>query len=338
VSSTSSIAHGADISWLTQLEALGSTWVNASGTVTDAVTLLQNFGVDSIRLRVMVNPGSTNYEVLSGTTVTGYLGYCDQAGVVTLAQRCASLGITKFLIDFHFSDTWASDENQAPPAAWAGYSLAQLQTAVSNHVTSVLTALKTAGITPTWVQLGNEITDGILFGTSGTGYVTGTTGWANLAALLNAGYAAVKAVDSSALVILHLDKGGENAQYEWWFDNYKAAGGKWDVVGMSFYPYWQPSDTVAMLLANMNDMVSRYGKPVMVCEVGGLYSNPSATQTLLTNVKTAVASVTGGNGLGVFYWEPESNPAVFTNYSLGAAQVVSGYRAQFTSALQGFNQ
>jgi arabinogalactan endo-1,4-beta-galactosidase len=163
--------------------------------------------------------------------------------------------------------------------------------------------------------------------------VSGTTGWSNLAQILNAGYAAVKAVDPSIQVVLHLDRGGENALYRWWFDAYQAAGGKWDAIGVSFYPYWQPNDTTAMLSANLNDLVSRYGKPVMVAEVGGLASDPAGTASLLKTVKGIVASVSGGQGLGVFYWEPESAPSVVGGYALGAAQVVSGTQLKLTSAI-----
>lgn len=327
------LAHGADITWVSQFEAKGATWVDPSGTAVDPVVYLKNQGLDAIRLRVMVNPGATNY-LVAGTSYM--LGYCDQAGVVALAQRCKAAGFTQFLIDFHFSDTWADAGHQTVPAAWVGHSVNQLATDVADHVTSVLTALKTAGITPTWVQLGNEETGGVLWGTSGTGSgkVSGTTGWSNLATLLNAGYAAVKAIDPAIQVVLHLDKGGRNSLYQWWFTNYQAAGGKWDVIGLSFYPYWQPNDTVAMLQANLNDLVTRYGKPVMIVETGGLASNPTATRTLLTTLKSVVASVPNQQGLGVFYWEPESASATIGgSYSLGTCTAVTATKLKFSTAI-----
>jgi arabinogalactan endo-1,4-beta-galactosidase len=327
-----SLAHGVDISWLSQLEAKGVTWVDSTGTTVDAVSQLHTLGIDAVRLRVMVNPASTSYLSPDGTSM---LGYCDQAGMIALALRCQAAGISKFLIDFHFSDTWADPSHQTVPAAWAGHTLAQLETDVADHVTAVLSALKTAGVTPQWVQLGNEEAQGILWGTAGSGKVSGTTGWSSLAALINAGYAAVKAVDPSIAVVLHLDRGGENSLYRWWFDSFQAAGGKWDVIAASFYPYWQPSDSVAMLQANLNDMVSRYGKPVMVAEVGGLYDDPSGTKTLLSQVKGVVASIPQNQGLGVFYWEPESSPTVVGGYLLGASSVYSGQKLEFTAALDG---
>lgn len=320
------MAHGADIGWLSQFESRGVTWVDSQGTLADPVALLKGFGIDSIRLRVMVNPD-----------LTSSVGFTDQAHVVAMAQRCAALGM-KIFIDFHFSDTWADPGHQTVPAAWQNDTFGQLAIHLAGHVTSVLAALKAVGITPAWVQLGNEIPDGILWGSGAvTGYVSGTSGWSNLASLLNAGYAAVKASDSAIPVVLHLDRGYDNAMYRWWFDNFQAAGGKWDVVGMSFYPYWQPSGTVAQLQTNLNDMVARYGKKVMVCEVGGLYNDPAGTKTLLLAVKSAVASVTGGNGLGFFYWEPESSPSVVVGgYLLGASKAVGTNQLQFTDAMTAF--
>jgi arabinogalactan endo-1,4-beta-galactosidase len=317
----SALAHGADISWTTWLEHLGVTWSAADGSVTAPETLLKNLGIDSVRLRVMVNP----------STSTG-VGYADTASVVTATKRFQAAGLTRILIDFHLSDTWADPGHQAVPAAWSSDTTGQLATDVAAHVTSVLTALQAQGITPEWVQMGNEETNGVLW--PNLAKVSGTSNWGPLATVLNAGYDAVKAVDSSIQVILHLDRGGESSLYQWWFDNYLTVGGKWDIIGLSFYPYWQPGDTVAMLQANLNSLATRYSKPVMVVEVGGPETDEAGTQALMAQVKNAVASVPSSQGLGVFYWEPDSNASV-TGYNLGATKLRSGKNLQFTTALLG---
>ncbi len=337
VPNTSGVIRGADVSWLSQLESRGVSWVDASGRPTDPLVLLKALGVQAIRLRVMVNPAATNYETTNSQgQVTSLLGFCDQKGVTAMAQRCQAAGF-KIFLDFHFSDTWASDSSQIPPAAWAKDTLAQFEADLALEVTSVLSALNAVGVTPTWVQLGNEIDEGILFGSRASGYVQGNSGWSNLVGLLNAGYRAVKAVNKNILVVLHLDQGGNTALYRWWFDHYQAAGGDWDVTGMSFYPYWQPLQSVADLQANMNDMVTRYGKPVMICETGALASNPSQTQKLLATLLTALAALPQGQGLGVFYWEPESAPSVLPGgYLLGACREVGPESLAFTSALAAF--
>ncbi|NNM55076.1 MAG: arabinogalactan endo-1,4-beta-galactosidase [Spirochaetales bacterium] len=337
VPNTSRVIRGADVSWLSQLESRGVRWVDASGIPTDPLILLKSLGVQAVRLRVMVNPAATDYETTNSQgQVTSLLGFCDQNGVTAMAQRCQKAGF-KIFLDFHFSDTWASNSSQIPPVAWANDTVAQFEADLALEVTSVLTALNTVGVVPTWVQLGNEIDEGILFGTQASGYVQGNSGWPNLVGLLNAGYRAVKAVNKNILVVLHLDQGGNNTLYRWWFDHYQAAGGLWDVTGMSFYPYWQPLQSVSDLQSNMDDMVTRYGKPVMICETGALASDPSQTKSLLAALLTALASVPQGQGLGVFYWEPESAPSVLPGgYPLGACREVAPQNLAFTSALSAF--
>ena len=61
---------------------------------------------------------------------------------------------------------------------------------------------------------------------------------ANYAALTTAGYNAVKSVFPKAKVIVHLSNGYNNSLYRWIFDGLKNNGGKWDVIGLSVYPYW----------------------------------------------------------------------------------------------------
>ena len=141
---------------------------------------------------------------------------------------------------------------------------------------------------------------------------------ANFAQLVNAGYDAVKAVFPSAKVIVHVSNGYDNTLFRWLFDALKNNGAKWDVIGMSLYP--DPASWTTMnvnCLSNMNDMVSRYNKEVMIVEVGMSWDQSSACKSFLADLITKVNSVTGQKGLGVLYWEPEALPG-WNGYTLGA--------------------
>src|ERR1019366_1095350 len=151
------------------------------------------------------------------------------------------------------------------------------EAAVAAEVTGVLTAIRQAGGSVSWVQLGNEINAGMLFQLGGVGGY-GDNSFPSLAGLINSGYDAVKAVFPDASVIIHLSSGENDAVFEWFFDNLKAAGGRFDVIGMSAYPYWSglPWKTeVAQVTATMTDMRGRYGVPTMVCECGYAESDPA---------------------------------------------------------------
>src|SRR5207253_3025979 len=120
-----------------------------------------------------------------------------------------------------------------------------------------------------------------------------------------AGYEAVKAVNNTTQVIVHLSNGHDNALYRWLYDGLRSNGAKWDIIGLSLYPSptnWSTLST--QCLANMNDMVVRYSKPVMVVEVGMSWDSPEPAKAFLTDIISKTKSITGNNGLGVLYWEP----------------------------------
>lgn len=292
-----SFAKGADVSWLTQMEASGIKFYNSAGTETELMTLLKSLGMNSIRLRVWVNPAG---------------GWNNTADVVAKALRAKNLGM-KLLIDFHYSDTWADPGHQVKPAAWATQDFATLQTSVYNHTISVMNALKTSGITPEWVQVGNETNDGMLWQDG-----KASVNMANFAKLVNAGYDAVKSVSSTTKVIVHVSNGYDNTLFRWMFDGLKANGAKWDIIGMSLYPTATNWSTLnAQCLANMNDMVARYDKEIMVCEVGMPWTDATACNSFISDLITKTVSVTGGKGIGVMYWEPEGYNN-WQGYTLGA--------------------
>ncbi|HEV9035092.1 MAG TPA: glycosyl hydrolase 53 family protein [Puia sp.] len=295
------IFRGADISWVTQMEDSGFKFYNSAGTAMDCFQLMQSLGMNSIRLRVWVNPSNK---------------YNSTADFVKKAVRAHNLGM-RVLVDFHYSDTWADPGHQAKPAAWSAMNFATLTSTVTSYTKSVLDTLKTAGVIPSWVQIGNETDNGMLWPDG-----QASTNMANFAALIDAGYKAVKDVSDTIKVIVHISNGWNNSLFRWMFDGLTANGAQFDIIGMSLYPAyfsspgnWQAcNDSCA---ANMNDMVTRYHKPVMVVEVGMPANQPTASESFITDLMHKVKAVPGGNGLGVLYWEPESY-APFLSYGLGA--------------------
>ena len=289
-------AKGADVGWLSEMESTGVKFFDADGNPKDCLQILKDHGINSIRLRVWVDPPKH---------------WCDKDDVVAMAKRAAAMGF-RIMIDFHYSDSWADPGKQFKPAAWAGHDFNQLLDDVTQHTTDVLSALKAAGVTPEWVQVGNEIRPGMLLPDGST------KNWPQLAQLLNRGYDAVKAVDPDAKVVIHVDNGFDNAMFQHWFDNATKNGAKFDVIGMSLYPK-TPEDVPQITdecIANMNDMVARYGKDVMISEIGLDRNAAQASHDMLVKMIKGTESVTGGKGLGIFYWEPESSS--WNHYNKGA--------------------
>lgn len=297
VSSNPDFAKGADISWLTEMEAAGRKFYNSAGVEQDLFQILKDLGMNTIRLRVWVNPTS---------------GWNNTTDVVAKAVRAKNAGM-KIMINFHYSDWWADPGKQNKPAAWASQDFNTLKQSLAAHTTSVLNALKTAGVTPSWVQVGNETNDGMLWPDG-----KASTNMSNYAQLVLAGYNAVKAVDASIKVIVHISNGWDNNLFRWNLDGLKNNGAQWDIIGMSLYPTasnWSSLNT--QCLATMNDMVARYNKDVMVVEVGMSWDQATACSAFLTDLIAKVRSVPNNRGLGVLYWEPQSYNN-WQGYTLGA--------------------
>ena len=295
--------RGADLSTLKKAEDRGAVHRDAGGTRRDAVQILRSSGVNYARLKVWVDPAD---------------GYNTRAQVLTMARRAKASGM-KLLIDFHYSDAWADPGQQHKPRAWAGYSVSRLSRAVYDHTYDVLDALKAQGTTADMVQVGNEINDGMLWPEGRS------NNWANLAAFLKSGVSAVKAVNGSTRVMLHLAEGGNNTQHRWWFDQAVSRGVPFDVIGVSHYLYWH--GPAASLQANLTDLSQRYNRDVLVAETSygftlaqddglanvfnpalqrtaGFAATPAGQSEALLAVMNAVRAVPNGRGLGIMYWEP----------------------------------
>jgi arabinogalactan endo-1,4-beta-galactosidase len=239
-------------------------------------------------------------------------GWNNAADVLLKAKRATQLGM-RIMIDFHYSDDWADPGKQTKPAAWAMQDITALKTFVADHTGSVLLLLKNNGVVPEWVQVGNETNDGMLWPDG-----RASASMNNFAQLINAGYDAVKSVFPSAKVIVHISNGYDNSLFRWLFDGLQTNAAKFDVIGMSLYPAaanWQQYNV--QCLANMNDMVARYNKEVMIVEAGMPWDNAATCQLFLTDLINKTKSVTSNKGLGLLYWEPEAYNN-WQGYSLGA--------------------
>jgi arabinogalactan endo-1,4-beta-galactosidase len=308
--------RGGDLSGLAKNEAFGATYASADGTPGDAVQILAVAGMNLGRLKVWVNPAD---------------GYNDTAHVVATAKRIKAAGM-QLLVDFHYSNRWADPGAQTAPAAWAGFTPAQLAVAVHDHTRDVLEALAAAGITADYVQVGNEINSGMLWPWGQTWDVNpsdGVTGaqWDNLASFLTAGATAVREVSPTTRVILHLTNINNGiSSLTWWFDEITKRSVPFDVIGLSYYGYWHGS--LADLQGAISTLSARYDRDVLVVEtaypftladdtpawpnvidqpsqlVAGYPATPAGQTAEFRAVQDAVASAPGGRGLGTVYWEP----------------------------------
>jgi len=293
-------AKGADVGWLDQMEKTGYKFYDNNGTEKDCLKILKEKGINTIRLRVWVNPSDDRAS-----------GHCSKKEISIMALRAKNMGM-RIMIDFHYSDSWADPGKQFKPAAWSKHSFNELLADVYQHTFEVLDTLENIGVKPEWVQVGNEIPGGMLWPDGST------ANWPQLAQLLNKGFDATRAVDSTIKVIIHLDQGNDNQRFRYFFDHAQDFGVRYDVIGVSYYPFWIQKDytaTIGDLAFNLNDLVKRYHKEVMVVEVGGVDSLVQNTYEMLAAVMKTVKAVPGQKGLGVIYWEPEG-AASWSRYPL----------------------
>lgn len=298
-SSSHALIKGADISWITEMEDNGYEFYNDWGYRQDVLSILRDHGMNAVRLRVWVNPSD------------GYYSSIDDVIVKAQWAKAANMDV---MIDFHYSDTWADPGNQWKPAEWASLSFEDLMGQVWSYTRDSLNALKAAGITPKWIQVGNETNNGMLWNEG-----MASSNMRNYAWLFNSGRNAAKEVFPDAKVIVHLANCHDNANFRWILDGLQSNSAWWDVIGASSYPMhavgmsWQQANN--QCLANLNDLVGRYGSEAMITEIGVPWDEPQA-KTIVADMIEKVRSVDQGKGLGIFYWEPQAYS--WQGYTLGA--------------------
>jgi arabinogalactan endo-1,4-beta-galactosidase len=286
---------------------------------------MMKHGWNAFRLRVFVSPvRSAPNNSLENT--------------LPLAKQIKDAG-GRFMLDIHYSDTWADPQHQETPLAWRDLDVAGLEKRVEEYSKDVIIALKNAGAMPDMVQVGNEITGGTLWPLGylkvppsdvklDAGQIRGpfpepydeAKQWSNLTRFIKAGVRGVRAGagGSPVQIVMHIDCGGDWPVTQWWFDHITDAKVDYDIIGQSFYPRYH--GTPALLQKNILESSRRYKKPVMVVETG--YPQSGGDQVLTQNkynfwpgteegqlqfMVDLVNTVKRAGGTGVFYWAPEGS-------------------------------
>ena len=293
-------ASGADISWLPQMEASGFIFKDKAGNERDCLEILKSYGLNSVRLRTWVNPSDDPHS-----------GHCTTEETLALALRAKNLGF-RIMINFHYSDTWADPGNQIKPAAWQDLSFDALVDALYKYTENAMQAFISGGVIPEWVQIGNETDPGMLLPDGST------SDFCKLTRLYNAGHDAVKSVSAETITIIHL-AGGNNLPFLTnYFDNLTANNCRYDMIGLSYYPYWLKlphEKTIDGIGETLKVLPEKYKKPVMLAEIGGVDEEEDRSYDTLVAAIEKISGIPECKGL--FYWEPQG-AKIWSRYSLSA--------------------
>ncbi|MBD3366740.1 MAG: hypothetical protein GF405_01035 [Candidatus Eisenbacteria bacterium] len=306
---------GGDLSFVPMLESHGVVYT-VDGAPVDLLDAARDHGWGVVRLRLWHTPS----EPWHGLDAT-----------VAYAHEVKAAGL-ELMLDFHYSDTWADPGKQYKPVAWQGVPFAALVDSVYAYTNAVVRRFRDEGVLPEYIQVGNEISPGMLWddgrvGWPGSEWDTPEQ-WDQFAELLSAGVAGARdslGSGEETRILIHVAEGCDNARAQWFFDNLLARGVSFDIIGLSFYPWWHGD--IWGLRDNLADLAPRYGKELMVVETAypwtlgwnddttnivgdasqlhpGYDATPEGQFAFLRDVVSVVEATPGGLGTGVVYWEP----------------------------------
>jgi len=284
------------------------------GKPKDIFAIFHDRGATCVRLRLFVQPNG------KGGVVNDY------AYTIALAKRVKAAGLL-FSLDFHYSDTWADPGQQRTPAAWRDLSFPHLVNQTRDYTADTLKAFKDAGVTPDVVQIGNEITHGLLWPLGGLGIkrFSDDAAFDRVAELLKADVDGIHLAlgnDTPTKIMIHIDGADATSTVKWFFDHINARHVPFDMIGLSYYPTW--GGDLSHVKTTLAMAAKAYGKPIVIAETAYPFADspalegrkksfkwpltPEGQKQYLEDLLQLVRETPGGLGAGVLYWYPESVP------------------------------
>ncbi|KAH7103425.1 arabinogalactan endo-1,4-beta-galactosidase [Auriculariales sp. MPI-PUGE-AT-0066] len=291
------VYRGADISSVPVVEAAGITYKETTGASGKYENIIKAHGANAVRIRVWT----------AGTYNTAF--------ALSLAKRIKAAGLT-LMVDLHYSDTWADPAHQSIPSGW-GSTLAALNTAIYNYTLNLVQQFNNQGTPIDVLQIGNEINGGFLWP---VGQIANNVGWNNTSQLLHSARNGAKDGGFTGKVMIHLANGWDNSAQTSWYQKIQQQGAfttaDFDIIGVSFYPFYGTSATLSNLQTALTNLANTYGKPLIVAEtdwpatacsttLSASYAKSPAGQVAWSQaIVNVLKALPNGLGQGLLYWEP----------------------------------
>lgn len=320
---------GGDISLLPSYEQVNTPYLDRSGAkINDLVTYVHDVcHWNSCRVRLFVDPVIINADGTKQGEVQ------DLEYATALCRRIKDAGMN-LLLDFHYSDTWADPVKQAIPRAWQSLTEEQLLDTMYGYTKMCLETMVAAGATPDFIQIGNEISYGMLWRGSSNStqdkvhasneatYQTETAQWTRFGNLLKNAGRAVREVCPEAKIVIHIERTANASMCNWFYTFLERQNVDYDVIGLSYYPFWhgwldhELHNTLTVLHNNFPT------KPIQIVETA-YYNNWWPSSGVNYNTSTQWAASAAGQAAylralidkleqydfvdGLYYWFPEEN-------------------------------
>lgn len=318
---------GADISMLTAYETISEaghqvTYKDIDGTQSDVLSLLKKYGMNSMRVRLFVNPTMQK-------AVIQDIDY-----VKKLGKRIKDAGLS-FVLDFHYSDTWADPAAQSVPAEWGNLSVDEYTEKLYSYTKEVLEDFVNEGVVPDMIQTGNEISYGLMYSSSSGLFVDylSDKNWDKFAAMLKSAGKACREVCPNAKIILHIERVPQPLNCAKFANYMKQYEVDYDIFGLSYYPMYHGN--LAYLETALNKIEEATDKTIMIMETGyntayyptdakydcqSIWPATESGQSLF--IEQLVAKLnTHDRVKGLYYWFPEENESA----SLGWTDLLDGW-------------
>ena len=260
---------GGDISLLPDYEKAGAKYKTHEGKpIADLLPFLHDEGMNAMRVRLFVDPDKyTGADKDPNACQT--LEY-----IIPLCKRIKDDGFA-LMLDFHYSDTWADPAKQWTPADWAGLTDEELYRKIYDYTSETLATLRGEGIVPDFIQPGNEISYGMLWGPYGTKnprktFMGSDANWDRLGRLLKEAIRACREQCPDAKIVIHTERVANVAVQNNFYDRMRSLGIDYDIIGLSYYPYFHGD--MSVLDKALTSLEGRYpDKQIMIVETGYSY-------------------------------------------------------------------
>lgn len=263
---------GGDISLLPEYEKAGAKYYDHDGKpIAQLLPWCREQGMNAMRVRLFINPKDYKGSDADPNACQD-LGY-----IIPLCNQIKQAGLA-LMLDFHYSDTWADPAKQWTPAAWGNLTDEQLYQKIYDYTRTSLDTLKSHGITPDFIQPGNEISFGMLWGTVGTPeaqlkktFIGSEANWKRLGNLLNQAIKACREICPAARIVIHTERVAQPDVLTNFYDQMKKLGVDYDIIGLSYYPYFHGK--MPVLTAALTRLTTRFPeKEIMIVETGYPYA------------------------------------------------------------------